>query len=71
MAKILKEDIHILELKQEIENNLRQKGINKVGQLTNKTKTNLKDMNIPGWQITEIEIKLQLQGVDLGGNSID
>lgn len=71
MKKILNEDIHILELKPEIEQELKQKGITKVGQLTNKTKTNLKDMDIPGWQITEIEIKLQLQGVDLGGNSID
>ena len=47
---------------------LKENNILKIKQLVNKTKTNLKTIGLLGYQISEIEIKLQLVGYDLKGN---
>ena len=44
---------------------LKKNKIIKVKQLANKSKTKLKDIGLLGDQITEIEVKLQLEGLDL------
>ncbi len=68
MLNILDEDIEILKLKEDIVKILKKNKIIKVKQLANKTKTKLKDIGILGYQISEIEVKLQLEGLDLKGN---
>ncbi len=68
MQKILDEDIEILNLDEDTVKILKQNKIIKVKQLANKTKTRLKDIGLLGYQISEIEVKLQLEGLDLKGN---
>lgn len=68
MLEILDKDIEILKLNIDIVKILKKNKIIKVKQLANKTKTKLKDIGILGYQISEIEIKLQLEGLDLKGN---
>ena len=68
MLEILDKDIEILKLNLDIVKILKKKKIIKVKQLANKTKTKLKDIGLLGYQISEIEIKLQLEGLDLKGN---
>ncbi len=68
MQKILDEDIEILNLNEDTVKILKQNKIIKVKQLANKTKTRLKDIGLLGYQISEIEVKLQLEGLDLKGN---
>lgn len=68
MLEILDEDIEILKLNIDIVKILKKNKIIKVKQLANKTKTKLKDIGLLGYQISEIEIKLQLEGLDLKGN---
>ena len=68
MLEILDEDIEILKLNIDIDKILKKNKIIKVKQLANKTKTKLKDIGLLGYQISEIEIKLQLEGLDLKGN---
>lgn len=67
-SKILEENIEKLNLKKDIEEILKENNILKIKQLVNKTKTNLKTIGLLGYQISEIEIKLQLVGYDLKGN---
>ena len=43
-------------------------GITKIESLANKSKTELKNIGLMGYQISEIELKLQLEGLDLNGN---
>lgn len=68
MLEILDKDIEILKLNIDIVKILKKNKIIKVKQLSNKTKTKLKDIGLLGYQISEIEIKLQLEGLDLKGN---
>lgn len=68
MLEILDKDIDILKLNIDIVKILKKNKIIKVKQLANKTKTKLKDIGLLGYQISEIEIKLQLEGLDLKGN---
>ena len=65
---MLEENIEKLNLKKDIEEILKENNILKIKQLVNKTKTNLKTIGLFGYQISEIEIKLQLVGYDLKGN---
>lgn len=62
---MLEKQIEELQLNAEINKILKKNKINKVKQLTNKTKTQLKEIGLLGYQISEIEIKLQLMGYDL------
>jgi len=62
---MLEKQIEELQLNAEINKVLKKNKINKVKQLTNKTKTQLKEIGLLGYQISEIEIKLQLMGYDL------
>ena len=64
----LDKDIDILKLNEDTVNILKKNKIIKVKQLANKSKTKLKDIGLLGDQITEIEVKLQLEGLDLKGN---
>lgn len=66
--EMLDEDIKELKLKEDIEQILKKNKIKKIEQLTRKTKSDLKDIGLLGYQISEIEIKLQLEGYDLKGN---
>ena len=65
---MLEENIEKLNLKKDIEEIFKENNILKIKQLVNKTKTNLKTIGLLGYQISEIEIKLQLVGYDLKGN---
>lgn len=62
---MLEKQIEELQLNAEINKILKKNKLNKVKQLTNKTKTQLKEIGLLGYQISEIEIKLQLIGYDL------
>lgn len=62
---MLDENIEKLKLDIEIVKILKRNKIVKIKQLTNKTKTKLKEFGLVGYQISEIEIKLQLEGLDL------
>ncbi|MBE5820884.1 MAG: hypothetical protein E7310_08835 [Clostridiales bacterium] len=62
---MLDEAIEKLRLDNETVKILKRNKIVKVRQLTNKTKTKLKELGLAGYQISEIEIKLQLEGFDL------
>ena len=68
MLSILEENIDVLKLNADSVEILKKKKLTKVKQLANKTKTQLKGMGLLGYQISEIEIKLQLEGLNLKGN---
>lgn len=68
MLSILENNIDVLKLNAETVEVLKNKKIIKVKQLANQTKTKLKDIGLLGYQISEIEVKLQLEGLDLKGN---
>lgn len=68
MLAILENDIDVLKLNEDIVKVLKNKKIIKVKQLANQSKTKLKDIGLLGYQISEIEVKLQLEGLDLKGN---
>lgn len=68
MLAILEDDIDVLKLNEDIVKVLKNKKIIKVKQLANQSKTKLKDIGLLGYQISEIEVKLQLEGLDLKGN---
>lgn len=61
---MLESNIETLQLNREINQILKKNKISKIKQLTNKTKTQLKEIGLLGYQISEIEIKLQLAGFD-------
>lgn len=60
--------IEILKLNIEIINILKENKINKIEHLTNLSRTQLKELGLYGYQISEIELRLQLEGFDLKGN---
>lgn len=67
MNKILEENIDLLKLNPETIMILKRNKISKIRILANKTKTELKNLGLLGYQISEIELKLQLEGLDLNG----
>jgi len=68
MLAILEDNIDVLKLNADIVEVLKKKKIIQVKQLANQSKTKLKDIGLLGYQISEIEVKLQLEGLDLKGN---
>ena len=60
--------IETLQLNDEILKILKENKINNIEQLTDKTRTQLKAIGLFGYQISEIELRLQLEGFDLKGN---
>ena len=68
MLKRLDENIEILNLDLDTVKILKKNKIYKIEQLANNTKTQLKAIGLFGYQISEIEIKLQLEGLDLKRN---
>lgn len=68
MLAILEDNIDVLKLNADIVEILKKKKITQVKQLANQSKTKLKDIGLLGYQISEIEVKLQLEGLDLKGN---
>lgn len=68
MLAILEDDIDVLKLNADIVEILKKKKITQVKQLANQSKTKLKDIGLLGYQISKIEVKLQLEGLDLKGN---
>lgn len=68
MLAILVDNIDVLKLNADIVEVLKKKKIIQVKQLANQSKIKLKDIGLLGYQISEIEVKLQLEGLDLKGN---
>lgn len=68
MSEVLEKDIDILKLNNETVTTLKKHRITKIESLANKSKTDLKKLGLMGYQISEIELKLQLEGLDLNGN---
>ena len=68
MLAILEDNIDVLKLNADIVEVLKKKKIIQVKQLANQSKIKLKDIGLLGYQISEIEVKLQLEGLDLIGN---
>lgn len=66
--KMLEEDIEKLGLNEKINQILITNNILKVKELSNKTKTKLKSIGLVRNQISEVEVRLQLTGLDLKGN---
>lgn len=66
---MLEKEIEKLQLNEEINKILKKNKINSIKQLTNRTKTQLKEIGLLGYQISELEIKLQLEGYDLKTNN--
>lgn len=60
--------IEMLKLNNEIINILKDNNINKIKHLINLSRTQLKELGLYGYQISEIELRLQLEGFDLKGN---
>ena len=68
MSEVLEKKIDILKLNNETVTILKKHRITKIESLANKSKTDLKKLGLMGYQISEIELKLQLEGLDLNGN---
>lgn len=65
MSEVLEKNIDILKLNNETVTILKKHRITKIESLANKSKTDLKKLGLMGYQISEIELKLQLEGLDL------
>ena len=68
MSEVLEKNIDILKLNNETVTILKKHRITKIESLANKSKTDLKKLGLMGYQISEIELKLKLEGLDLNGN---
>jgi len=68
LSEVLEKNIDILKLNNETVTILKKHRITKIESLANKSKTDLKKLGLMGYQISEIELKLQLEGLDLNGN---
>lgn len=66
--KILNENVERLNISCKLIGLLKQNKITKISQLCNKTKTNLRNINLTNTEISQIEIELQLLGLDLKNN---
>jgi len=62
-------DIEKLKLNEEALKILKRNKITTTEQLSNKTKTELKNLGLLGYQISEIEIKLKLEMLELKQDS--
>lgn len=60
--------IEILKLNSEIINILKENKINKIKHLTKLSRTQLKELGLYGYQISEVELRLQLEGFNLKSN---
>ena len=63
--KILNENVYRLNISCKLISLLKQNKITKLSQLCNKTKTNLRDIKLTNQEISQVEIELQLLGLDL------
>lgn len=63
--KILNENVDRLNISCKLISLLKQNKITKLSQLCNKTKTNLRDIKLTNQEISQVEIELQLLGLDL------
>ena len=68
LSEVLEKNIDILKLNNETVTILKKHRITKIESLANKSKTDLKKLGLMGYQISEIELKLQLESLDLNGN---
>lgn len=66
--KIINENIDRLNISCKLIELLKQNRITKISQLCNKTKTNLRNINLTNTEISQVEIELQLLGLDLKNN---
>lgn len=66
--KIINENIDRLNISCKLIELLKQNKITKISQLCNKTKTNLRNINLTNTEISQVEIELQLLGLDLKNN---
>lgn len=64
-SSLLKEDLSILSLNDSIQAKLEENDIVKVGDLCSMTKADLRNINFEQSDINSIEIKLQLNGLDI------
>lgn len=64
-SNLLKEDVSILSLKENIISKLEENNINKIEELCSMTKADLRNINFEQSDISNIEIKLQLNGLDI------
>lgn len=62
---ILKESIDKLKIDKEIKELLKSNKICSLYELVNKNKNNLKKIGLTSYQISQLEIQLQLNGLDL------
>ncbi len=65
--KIKKENIDRLDISCSAISTLKENKITKIGQLCNKTRTDLKSINLTSNEINKIDIELQLIGLNLKG----
>ena len=64
-SSLLKENLSILSLNDSIQAKLEENDIVKVGDLCSMTKADLRNINFEQSDINSIEIKLQLNGLDI------
>lgn len=63
--KILEEDINLLSLNKNVNEKLKENNINKVKELCSMTKADLRKISFEQNDISNIEIHLQLNGLDI------
>ena len=61
------QNIERLDISCKVIEQLKNNKITKIGQLCNKTKTNLREMKLMSNEINKIEVELQLLGLNLKG----
>lgn len=66
--EILKDNIQKIRLDKNMTKILYERNIKTLGDLCNQSKTDLRKINLQGSQIRDIEIKLQLNGLNLRNN---
>lgn len=66
--KILKQSIDRLDIPCQTIELLKENKIVNISQICNKTKTELKDLGILNKEIKQIEVQLQLEGLNLNSN---
>lgn len=64
-SNLLKEDLSILNLNDDVMQRLEENNIMKVEDLCSMTKADLRNINFEQSDISSIEIKLQLNGLDI------
>lgn len=68
MENIKRKNISVLNVGSDVEKILLDNKITTLGKLSNKTKTELKDIQLNAREIKDIEIKLELNGLMLNGS---